>query len=100
MRYIGVIRGAGTLASTDGQSLCSAEYDIDGFVTNGGEVLGSGELRMQPALLSAAFGRRDLCLKTDDGQTLALRFSGGQLPPHCAAAHVDITSGFPASPKR
>jgi hypothetical protein len=100
MRYLGGIRGAGTLALTDGQALGPVEYDIDGFVNHTGEVVGSGELRMQPALLGAAFGRRDLCLRTDDGQTLELRFSGSQLAPNCAAAHVDVTSGFPAPRKR
>ena len=100
MRYLGAIRGAGTLGLSDGKILGPAEYDIDGFVTHNGEIVGSGELRMQPALLGAAFGRRDLCLTTDDGQTLALRFSGSQLAPNCAAAHVDVTGGFPAPRKR
>jgi len=100
MRYLGAIRGAGTLAAVDGQALGPAEYDIDGFVTHTGEVVGSGELRMEPPLLGAAFGRRDLCLKTDDGHTLALRFSGNQLAPRCAAAHIDVTSGFPMPRKR
>jgi hypothetical protein len=100
MRYLGAIRGAGTLAAADGKILGPAEYDIDGFVNHTGEIVGSGELRMQPPALGAAFGRRDLCLKTDDGQTLALRFSGNQLAPNSAAAHVDITGGFPAPRKR
>jgi len=101
MRYIGAIRGTGSLAATDGQSLGSAEYDIDGYVTHTGDVVGSGELRAPPPLLGEAFGRRDLCLKTDDGHTLALRFSGSKLlPSGCAAAHVEITSGFPAPRKR
>ena len=100
MRYLGAIRGAGTLGLTDGKILGPAEYDIDGFVTHTGEIVGSGELRMRPPLLGAAFGRRDLCLTTDDGQTLALRFSGSQLAPNCAAAHVDVTGGFPAPRKR
>ncbi len=100
MRYLGAIRGAGSLATTSGHALGPAEYDIDGFVTQTGEVVGSGELRMTPALLGAAFGRRDLCLKTDGGQTLALRFSGSQLAPNSAAAHVDVTSGFPVPRKR
>ena len=41
MRYIGAIRGTGNLMATDGQSLGPAEYDIDGFVTHTGEVVGA-----------------------------------------------------------
>ena len=100
MRYLGAIRGAGTLAATDGETLGPAEYDIDGFMTHTGEVMGSGELRAPPPLLGAAFGRRDLCLKTEDGHTLAVRFSGGQLAPDCDAAHVEVTDGFPVPRKR
>jgi hypothetical protein len=100
MRYLRGIRGTGVLGEPDGQTFGSAEYDIDGFLNHNGEIVGSGELRMTPPLLSTAFSRRDLCLKTEDGHTLTLRFSGNQPAHDCAAAHVDVTSGFPAPGKR
>ncbi len=99
MRYIGAIRGAGRLAS-DGETLGAAEYDIDGYATRTGEILGSGELRMAAGLLGAACGRRNLRLETDDGHVLMLRFSNKELAPHCVAAHVDVTEGFPAPHKK
>jgi hypothetical protein len=94
MRHLGRIRGSGTL-SCDGVMLGAADYEIDGFCTRPGEVIGSGEISMAPAELANAFGRRDLELTTEDGRVLALRFSGGRLPPRVGAAHADITGGLP-----
>ena len=67
MRHLGVMRGSGTL-SCGGVALGAAGYDIDGFCTKPGEVVGSGEISMAPAELANAFGRRDLELTTDDGR--------------------------------
>jgi hypothetical protein len=95
MRHLGTLRGRGTL-SCDGIVLGAADYEIDGFCTRPGEVVGSGEITMAPAELANAFGRRDLELATEDGMVLSLRFSGGRLGSRAAAAHADITGGLPA----
>ena len=95
MRHLGVLRGSGTL-SCGGVALGAAGYDIDGYCTKPGEVVGSGEISMAPAELANAFGRRDLELTTDDGRVFALRFSGSRHDARVGAAHADITGGLPA----
>lgn len=95
MRHLGVLRGSGTL-SCGGVVLGSAGYEIDGFCTKPGEVVGSGEISMAPAELSNAVGRRGLELATEDGRVLALRFSGGRLNARAGVAHADILGGLPA----
>lgn len=95
MRHLGVLRGSGTLRR-DEVVLGSADYEIDGFCTKPGEVVGSGEIRMAPAELANAIGRRDLELTTEDGRILTLRFSGGRFDPRRGAAHADILAGLPA----
>lgn len=99
MRHLGVLRGSGMLSAA-GQDeapvdLARVEYEIDGFCTRPGEVLGSGEIRMAPEVLDRVFGRRDLVLATDDGHALAMRFSGRRRDAGDDAAHVDITGGLP-----
>ena len=95
MRHLGVLRGNGTLRCGD-VVLGSAGYEIDGFCTKPGEVVGSGEICMAPAELANAIGRRDLELTTEDGRVLAVRFSGGRFDPRAGAAHADILAGLPA----
>lgn len=94
MQYLGVLRGSGMLAC-GGEPIGRADYDIDGFLTRPGEVVGSGEIRMQPAELESAFGRTGLQLTTDDGRTFDVRFSGKRLAASEGAAHADITAGLP-----
>jgi hypothetical protein len=94
MRHLGVLRGSGTLRC-GGVVLGPADYEIDGFCTKPGEVVGSGEIRMAPAELENAFGRRNLELTTEDGRVLAVRFSGGRLDSRLGAAHADIFAGLP-----
>ena len=94
MQYLGVLRGSGMLACA-GESMGRAEYDIDGFLTRPGEVVGSGEIRMEPADLERAFGRTGLQLTTDEGRIFDVRFSGKRLDPSEGAAHADITAGLP-----
>ena len=94
MRHLGVLRGSGTL-SCGGIVLGAVDYEIDGFCTKPGEVVGSGEICMAPAELANAVGRRDLELTTEDGRVLAVRFSGGRHDPRMGAAHADILAGLP-----
>ena len=97
MQYLGVIRGVGMLGAIDGQTFGRAEYDIDGFLTQAGEVVASGEVRMAAADLNNAFGRNDLRLTTDDGRLLNVRFSGKRLNPASDAAHADISGELPTA---
>lgn len=94
MRHLGTLRGSGTLSSS-GVALGEVEFEIDGFCTRPGEVVGSGEIRMAPADLDQAFGRGNLVLTTDDGRILALRFSGSRRAAAGGAAHADIIGGLP-----
>jgi hypothetical protein len=93
-RYLGVMRGGGSLAC-DGQALGRVEYEIEGFLKGAGEIVASGEIRMVPAQLDEAFGRRDLRLTTDEGRVLGVRFSGRRRDIGTMAAHVDIEGDLP-----
>ena len=94
MRYLGALRGAGTLGGATGP-FGRADYELDGYLMKPGEVVASREIRMKPEELNEAFGRRDLSLRTEDGRVLELRFSGKRLSHTSNAAHADIRSGLP-----
>ncbi|HEY4161940.1 MAG TPA: hypothetical protein VGM59_02680 [Dongiaceae bacterium] len=96
MRYLGGIRGAGTVRCGN-EILARADYDLDGYLVKPGEVTGSGEIRVAPEALRRMFGRRDLKLQTEDGRCFGLRFSEKKLSVAGDAAHVDITDGLPAA---
>ena len=97
MQFLGAKRGQGTLTSSnDGQDFGSAEYDIDGFRTQNGELVASGELRLSSERLAQAFGRNDLRLQMEDGAQLTVRFSAKQVRDGADAAHIDVTGGLPA----
>ena len=98
MRYLGGLRGAGTLA-LGGETLATVDYDFDGYLVPPGGVAASGEIRTKAAVLKKVFGRRDLQLVTQDGKRLGLRFSEKKLGGEGDAAHVDITSGLPDANK-
>ena len=100
MQFLGVMRGHGMLTSSnDGQDYGPAEYDIDGFRTQNGELVASGELRLSAERLALAFGRNDLRLQTEDGTQLTLRFSAKQVRAGASAAHIDVTGGLPPPKK-
>ena len=96
MRYLGGLRGAGTLRCK-GQDVDAAEYALDGYLIPPACVTGSGEIRTAPEVLRKVFGRRDLELVTEDGRSLRFRFSDKKLVAGDDAAHVDVTEGMPTA---
>src|SRR6202012_1481212 len=70
MEYLGALRGDGMLVDAGGVELGGAAYELDAYQMRPGEVVASGEIRMDPEALNSAFGRRDLSLRTDDGRML------------------------------
>jgi hypothetical protein len=96
IQFLGRLTGAGALAC-EGEAMGRATFEIDGFRTRTGEIVGSGEIRMDPAELDRAFGRTNLTLTTDDGRVLAVRFSGKRHNASENAAHADITGDLPAA---
>jgi hypothetical protein len=94
VRYLGVLRGAGDLLGEAGP-IGRIDYDLDGYLMKPGEVVASGEVRMDAGQLNDVFGRRDLRLRTDDGRLLQIHFSGKRISSTTTAAHVDIRSGLP-----
>jgi hypothetical protein len=96
IRHLGVLRGSGIL-SCNGVELGRADFEIDGYCTMPGEVVGSGEVRMAPADLARASGCANPVLTTDEGRVLTLRFSGGRRGAPQGAAHADVTEGLPAA---
>ena len=94
MNYLGRLHGAGLLMLGDAP-IERTDFDLDGYVLNGGQVTGSGEIRLSAAALQSVFGRSDLLLQTDDGLHLKLRFSDRRLSANAAAAHVDVISELP-----
>jgi hypothetical protein len=93
MQYLGPLRGTGVLVG-GALKLGRVDFEFDAYLV-GHEVVASGEIRMAPPALSAAFGRIDLSLQTDDGLTLGLRFSGKRPTIDGSAAHADVRSGLP-----
>ncbi|MBN9087573.1 MAG: hypothetical protein J0J01_11745 [Reyranella sp.] len=94
MKFLGKLRGNGTLASTDGP-IGPAGYELDGYVMRPGAVVASGELSLEAGVLLGAFERRGLHLVTADGRKLPLRFTGKPSDRHGRIAHVDISEGLP-----
>ena len=96
MKYLGALRGSGTLLS-DGEALGAATYEIDGYQVKPGEVAASGELRMAAKDLARAFGLRHLQLRTDAGRVLSVRFTARKLALASTFAHADFTGDLPAA---
>ncbi len=94
MRYLGALRGSGQLLGEAGP-LGRVDYEFDGYLMKPGDVVASGEIRMDADQLNEAFGRRDLRLQTDDGRVLGVCFSGKRVSPTTTAAHADIRGGLP-----
>ena len=97
MRFLGKMRGSGTVANASG-TIGPADYELDGYVVRPGAIVASGELRMASAALAQAHGGDDVRLTTADG-TFALRFTakpsdrGGDAAR--GASHVEISEGLP-----
>ncbi len=94
MKYLGVLRGSGTVISAD-EELGAATFEIDGYIQRPGEVVASGELRMAPQDLARAFERRHLRLRTSDGRELTVRFSARKLAAASTSAHADFGGDLP-----
>ncbi|MHC5653372.1 hypothetical protein [Stappia sp.] len=94
MRHLGGLQGSGVLKCGN-KIFARADYDLDGFLRKPGEVVGSGDIRMDSVTLRQVFGRKDLHLLTDDGRLLRIRFSETRLPAASDAAHVDVVGDLP-----
>lgn len=94
MKYLGALRGSGTLVSAD-EELGAASFEIDGYILRPGEVVASGELSMAPKDLARAFGQRQLRLRTSDGRELTVRFSARKLATASTSAHADFGGDLP-----
>lgn len=94
MRFLGKLRGTGTVASADG-TIGQADYELDGYVMRPGAIVASGELRMASAALERAHAGQRVQLVIADGRTLPLRFTGRPSDRGGDAAHIDISEGLP-----
>ena len=94
MAYLGVIRGSGTVRS-GGLEHGRADYDLDGFLTSPGEVVASGEIRMDGVALAQVMGRNDVQLTTDQGRVFNVRFSTQRSNSPAGAAHADVGGDLP-----
>lgn len=94
MKYLGALRGSGTLLSAD-EELGAATFEMDGYTLRPGEVVASGALNMAPKDLAHAFGQRHLRLRTDDGRELTVRFSARKLAAASTSAHADFGGDLP-----
>jgi hypothetical protein len=94
VKFIGKLRGSGTLAGADG-TIGPADYELDGYVMRPGAIVASGELHLESGALQGVLDRRGLRLVTADGRVLPLRFTGRPSDRHGRIAHVDISEGLP-----
>lgn len=95
MRFLGKLRGTGTLSCAD-DTIGPADYELDGYVIRPGAVVASGELHVASGVLEGAFGRSGLRLVTAEGRSLPLRFTGKPTDSNGQIAHIDISEGLPA----
>lgn len=95
MRFLGKLRGSGTLAAADG-AIGPADYELDGYLVRPGTLVASGELRVAGGALEATIDRAGLCLVTAQGHILPLRFTGKLSERRGEFAHVDLSNGLPA----
>jgi hypothetical protein len=94
MRFLGKLRGSGTVANADG-TIGAADYELDGYVMRPGAIVASGELRMASAALARAHAGQGVRLVTAEGHAFPLRFTGRPSDRGGDAAHVDISEGLP-----
>jgi hypothetical protein len=94
MRFLGKLRGTGTVDSNDG-TIGPADYELDGYVMRPGAIVASGELHMASAALQRAHAGQGVRLVTADGRALPLRFTGKPSDRGGDVAHVDISEGLP-----
>jgi len=64
MRFLGKLRGSGTLTAADG-TIGPADYELDGYLMRPGAVVASGELHMAAGALEATVDRQGLRLNLD-----------------------------------
>ena len=95
MRFLGKLRGSGTLAAADGP-IGPADYELDGYAMRPGAMVASGELHVSAGALEATIDRAGLRLITAEGHVLPLRFTGKLADRRGEFAHVDISEGLPA----
>ena len=94
MRFLGKLRGSGTLAAADGP-IGPADYELDGYLMRPGALVASGELHMAAGALGQTIDRQGLRLITAEGRSLPLRFTGKLSDRRGQFAHVDISEGLP-----
>jgi hypothetical protein len=94
MRFLGKMRGSGTVANASGP-IGSADFELDGYVVRPGAIVASGELRMASAELELAQGGGQVRLTTAAGSTFGLRFTGKPSDRGGDAAHIEISEGLP-----
>ena len=94
MRFLGKMRGSGTVANATGP-IGPADYELDGYVVRPGSIVASGELRMASGAMALAHDGGGVRLTTADG-TFALRFTGKPAERGGDVAHIEISEGLPA----
>lgn len=95
MRFLGKLRGGGTLAAADG-TIGPVDYELDGYLMRPGAVVASGELHMTSGDLEATVDRHGLRLITAEGRILPFRFTGKLADRRGPFAHIDISEGLPS----
>ena len=94
MRYLGKLTGSGTVKGPGVENAC-ATYEFEGFSRKPGDITGSGEITLAPAVLRSLFGRSGVQLHSDCGRVFTLKFSDKELPAS-DCANVEIIGGLPA----
>ena len=95
MRFLGKLRGGGTLAAAEG-TIGPVHYELDGYLMRPGAVVASGELHMTSDALQATVDRQGLRLITAEGRSLPFRFTGKLADRRGQFAHIDISEGLPS----
>ncbi len=93
MRFLGKLRGGGTLTAVDG-AIGPVQYELDGYLMRPGAMVASGELHMASGALPV--DRHGLRLITAEGRSLPFRFTGKLSDRQGQFAHIDVSQELPS----
>lgn len=93
MKYLGCISGHGVLQHA-GVRIADATYELEGYVQRAGNVTGSGEIGLSPAMLQSVMDQPSLQLLTGNGRLLTIKVSDKTVPDG-DHIHVDVSGDLP-----
>lgn len=93
MKYLGCISGRGVL-QFKGTWIADTTYELEGYVQRTGNVTGSGEIGLTPAVLQSVIDQPSLQLLTSGGRLLNVKVTDKTIHDG-DHIHVDVSGDLP-----